>query len=202
MPVKNSLSPVINKVDLLVAEINHLRSAGPHFRIVHRFRVPGSDCLPGEEILAAFFLNRGCEYQLRLSLAQRLLFDFLARHSRLAQSARQIEFGICADDFCKHHAKNADRRTVLTRRIYRSAVRVHVRRIHYALSLAFQEAGTSIDPCKVLIVQDTAGNEVLYRLKGTCSWTHIDLTPLGHHPLLGGNDRLPDLRAGQNGAPR
>jgi hypothetical protein len=174
MPLKNSLSTVINTVDLLVAEINHLRSAGPHFRIVHRFRVPGSECLSGEETFAAFFLNRGCEYQLRLSLAQRLLFDYLARHSRLAQSAHQIEFGIRADDFCKRHAKNADGHTVLTRRIPRSAVRVHVRRIHHALSLAFQEAGMSIDPCKVLIVQNTAGNEVLYRLKGTCSWTHID----------------------------
>src|ERR1035437_6230643 len=178
MPAKNSLSPILNKVDLLIAEISHLRSAGPHFRIVHRFRMPGSDCLPGEEAAAVFLQNRGHEYQLRLSLAQRLLFDFLARHSRLAQSARQIELGIRADAFCQHHAKNANGRTVLIRRIPRSAVRVHIQRIHRALSLVFQEAGVGIDPLKVLIAQDTAGNETLYRLKATCGWTHIDLTAL------------------------
>src|SRR5208337_2766348 len=67
MPAKSSWTPVLKTMDLLISEINQFRSAGPHFRIVHRFRVPGSDCLPGEEIFAAFFVNRGCEYQLRLS---------------------------------------------------------------------------------------------------------------------------------------
>jgi hypothetical protein len=200
MSVKNSLSPVLNKVDLLIAEIRHLRSAGPHFRIVHRFRMPGSDCLPGEEAAAVFLQNRGHEYQLRLSLAQRLLFDFLARHSRLAQSARQIELGIRADGFCQHHAKNANGRTVLIRRIPRSAVRVHIQRIHRALSFAFQEAGIGIDPRKVLIAQNTAGNETLYRLKSICSWTHIDLTAHDYQPLWDGSARILERRAAQNSA--
>lgn len=189
MPTKNSLSPLLNKVDLLIAEISHLRSAGPHFRLAHRFRLPGSDCLPGEEIVAVFLVYRGHEYQLRLSLAQRLLFDYLARHSRLAQSARQIELGIRADAFCQHHAKNANGRTVLVRRIPRSAVRVHIQRIHRALSFAFREAGIGIDPRKVLIALDTAGNETLYRLKSICSWNHIDLTSYEYRQLLSRNGR-------------
>jgi len=53
--------------------------------------MPGSDCLPGEEIVAVSLMYRGREYHLQLSLALRMLFDFLARHSRLPQSARQIE---------------------------------------------------------------------------------------------------------------
>ena len=183
MPAKNSLSPVINKVDLLIAEIKHLRSAGPHFHIVHRFRMPGSDCLAGEEAAAVFLQNRGHEYQLRLSLAQRLLFDFLARHSHLAQSARQIELGMRADPFCKFHAKNANGRTVLTRRIPRSSIKEHIRRLHQALGIAFREAGMGIDPRSVLIGQDTVGNEVGYRLKATCSWTHVDLTSPEYQPL-------------------
>jgi hypothetical protein len=201
MPAKNNMSSVLNKVDLLVAEIVHLRAAGPHFRIVHRFRMPGiKGCLAAEEIFAVFLIHRGREYQLRLSLAQRLLFDYLAKHSRLAQSARQIELGIRADDFYKFHAKNANGRTVLTRRIPRSSIKEHIRRLHQALGMVFQEAGLGIDPWSVLIVQDTVGNEVGYKLKATCSWTHIDLTSRDYQPLWGGNARIPVRRAAQNSA--
>jgi len=137
MPAKNSMSSVLNVVDLLSAEIVRLRAAGPHFRIVHRFRMPGSDCQPGEEVFAVFLLYRGHEYQLRLSLSQRLLFEFLARHSRVAQSAGQIQLGIRGDDFYKFHARNADGRKPLTRRIHRTAIRVLVNRVHRAMKLVF-----------------------------------------------------------------
>jgi hypothetical protein len=140
MSSKDSLTPVLEKVHLLIAEMKYLRSTGPHFRVVHRFRIPGTDCAPGEEIVAVFLIYRGREYRLRLSLAQRILFDFLARHSRLPQSARQIELGIRADDFYKRHAANATGRAV-TRGIPRSYVKVYVRRLHRAFSLAFRDAG-------------------------------------------------------------
>ena len=192
------MSPVLNKVDLLVAEIAHLRAAGPHFHIVHRFRMPGSDCLPGEEIAAVFLVNHAYEYQLRLSLTQRILFDFIARHSRLAQSARQIELGIRADDFYKLHATNAHGRATVARRIPRSSIKEHIRRLHHALELVFQEAGIGIDPHRVLVVQDTVGNEVGYKLKATCSWTHIDLNARDCQPLWGGSPRLPERREAQN----
>jgi len=184
MPAKNSWPPVLKTVDLLIAEISHLRAAGPHFRIVHRFRMPGSEyCLPAEEIFGIFYVHRGCEYQLRLTLAQRIVFDYLARHSRIAQSTRQIELGIRTDAFCQNHAKNASGRVALTRRIPRSSIKEHIRRLHLALGLVFQEAGMSINPRNVLIVQKTVGNEALYRLKATCSWTHIDLTSPNCQPL-------------------
>jgi len=192
MPARNSLSPVLNIVDLLIAEMNHLRSAGPHFRIVHRFRMPGvTGCLPGEEVFAVFLVYRGREYQLRLSLAQRLIFDFLARHSRLAQSARQIELGIRADEFYKLHAKNAAGRTAVARKIPRSSIKVHIERLGQALDVAFREAGLNVHPGTVLVRQDTAGNEVCFRLKATCSWSHIDLTAPDCQPLWGGTGRIP-----------
>jgi hypothetical protein len=148
--------------------------------------MPGvTGCLPGEEVFAVFLVYRGAEYQLKLPLALRLLFDYLARHSHVAQSARQIEFGIRADDFYKHHAKNANGRAALTRRIPRSAVREYIKRLHYSFVLAFQEAGVSIDPRKVLIVQETVGNESGYQLKATCSWAHINLNSRESRPLSG-----------------
>lgn len=185
MSLKDSLTPILEKVDLLIAEMRHLRSAGPHFRIVHRFRIPGSDCLPGEEIVAVFLVYRGREYDLRLPLALLIVFDYFA-HSRLAQSARQIELGIRASDFYRRHAENATGGAALTRRITRSAVKEYIKRLHRALSIVFQEAGMNIDPSKVLIIQKTVGNEVRFLLKATISYTHIDLSSRDAQPLSGG----------------
>jgi hypothetical protein len=196
MPAKNSLSPVLKKVDLLVAEIAQLRASGPHFRVLYRFRMPGSSGrLPGQEIFAVFLVYRGREYQLRLTLAQRFVFEYLANHCRLAQNARQIELGIRADDFYKFHAKNANGRTVHTRRIPRSSIKEHVRRLHQALEMVFQEAGLGIEPRGVLIVQDTVGNEGVYRLRATCSRTYTDLTARDRQPLSGWRARIPEDRA-------
>jgi hypothetical protein len=187
MSLKDSLTPVLDKVDLLIAEMKHLRLAGLHFRVVHRFRMPTTHCWPGEEIVAVSLIHRGREYHLRLSLALRILFDYLARYSRVPQSARQIELGIRADDFYTRHAENATGRTIITRRIPRSAVKVYVKRLHRAFSLAFRDAGIRIDPGKVLISQKTVGNEVGYQLKASCDWIHVDLTSRNCQPLWGGN---------------
>lgn len=191
MSTRDSLTPILDKVGLLVAERRHLRSVGPQFRIVHRFRMPGSTgCLIGEEILGVFLVYRGREYCLRLSLALRILFDYLARHPRFAQSARQIEVGIRADDFYKNHAKNANGGSALTRRITRSTIRVYMERLRQALAFACQEAGVIIDPSRVLIVRETVGNEVGYQIKGSFTWTHIDLTSRKAQPSGDGGARL------------
>jgi hypothetical protein len=186
MSMKDNLTPILEKVDLLIAEMRLLRSAGPHFRIVHRFRTRGG-CFPGEEIIGVFLMYRGREYQLRLSLALRILFDFLAKHSRFAQSARQIELGIRADEFYKYHAMNASGRVALTRSIARSAIKIYMKRLSHALSLVFRAAGMGINPANVLIVQDTVGNEVGYQLKASCTWTHVDLISRNNQVLWGRN---------------
>lgn len=191
-------SQVLNTVELLMAEVRHLRSVGPHFRIVHRFRLPGSDCLPGEEILAVFLVFRGREYQLRLSAALLIIFNYLARHSRIAQSARQIEAGIRADDFYSAHAGNARGRKALVRRIPRSAVREHVKRLHHALSMVFHEAGLNIDPRRVLLVKETVSNEVQYQLRASFTWSHLDLTARDVQPLWGGKARGREPRAARS----
>jgi hypothetical protein len=62
-------------------------------------------------------------------------------------------------------------RPTLTRRIPRSSIKEHVRRLLNAIDLVFQVAGLRVDPRKVLIVQETLGNEVGYKLKATCTVT-------------------------------
>jgi len=183
MSSKRDLSSVLNAVDLIVEELSRLRSRGPQFRIIHRFRMPGSHCLPGEEICAVFLVYRGREYQLPLSPTQLLVFDFLAKHSRVAQSAKQIELGIRMDDFYIRHGMNAKSRSLLVRRIPRSSVREHIKRIRLALDLVFHEANLLLDPLKVLVIGETVSNEVQYRLKASCKWTHLDLTSRDSEPV-------------------
>jgi hypothetical protein len=163
---------VLEKLDLLLAELTELRSRGPHFRIVHRFRLPGTPCGPGEEIAAAYLVHRDREYWIRLSFALRILFDYLARHSRLPQSAAQIEAGIRADGFYSQQAATVMRNERITRGISRSYVRVYIERLRLALEKTFAEAGLLIDPGDVVRSEETVMNEVGYRLKASLEWVH------------------------------
>jgi len=163
----------IEEVEVLVAEIREFKEEGPHFRILHRFHSPGTDCAAGEEVAGVYLVYHGREFFVRLPLALRLLFDYLARHSHLPQSATQIEAGIRADQFYPRHAAATLVNGRFTRRIPRSYVRVYVERLRTALERASRETGLLMDPRAVLISQETVTNEVCYRLKAAFDWVHI-----------------------------
>ena len=165
---------LLHYCNLVFTECAELRSSGPHFRIEHRFHKPGTDCAPGEEIFAVWLVHRGKEYHLRLSLALRIMFDYLANHSRLPQSAHQIEAGIRADRFYAEHAGNAMGRVPFTRSSPRSYVRVYIERLRLALEDAFREADIPIDARSVLLSQETVMNEIGYRVRASFEWTHIN----------------------------
>jgi hypothetical protein len=172
--MRDNLDPVVDGVDLLLAELRALKSQGPHLRIMHRFREPGMLCAPGEEIVIVYIVRRGWLYPLRLSLALRMLIDYLAKHSHFPQSASQIEAGMRADPFYIKHGANAMLHNGLKRRISRSAIKEYVKRLRLALELTFREAGLSIDPRHTIVSAPTVTNEVGYRLKATAEWFHID----------------------------
>lgn len=174
LSTNDNLRPVLEKVDLLLLELRRLRSAEVHFKIVHRFRAQGSECLPGEEIAAVYLVHRGREYLIPLSLALRLVFDCLAKYSRYPQSASQIEACFRADPFYSLHGKNVANTGALRRRIARSAIKVYLQRIREALACAFREANLRLDPRDVLVSQETVMNEVGFRLRGTFQWVHVD----------------------------
>lgn len=142
--MSGNLKSLMEEIDFLVAERKDISARGPSFRIVHRFRMPGADCLPGEEIFAVCLLHRGLEYHLRLPLALRILFDYLARRSRVSQSAGQIELGIRADDFYRRHAANGTGRRAITRGMARSFVRQYARRLRQALVVRYGKLTTRL----------------------------------------------------------
>ena len=144
----------------------------PTFAIVHRFWKPETICMSGEEIFAASLEIDGQEIQLRLPLALRLLFNYLATH-RIAQSASQIEAGMRGDPFYSRHARNSGSSKNLTRRIARSSVKTYIARLRTALQIAFDEAGVALRATEILISQTTVGPEHGYQLRAAVRFVHL-----------------------------
>jgi len=163
---------VLEEIDVLLAESRELASVGPHFKIVHRSRDAGWGCLPGEDVVAAYLSYRARDYQLQFSTTTTLLFDFLARHRRIAQTASEIERSIRSDAFCIAQRRRIQRPKALP---HRTSIKMHVKRIRVALASAFKDAGFLLDPADVLISQVTNGNQVAYQLRATIAWQHVAL---------------------------
>lgn len=174
MFANDELMTIIEEVDVLLAEIRELNSEGPYFKIVHRFHAPGTDCAPGEEVAAIYIVHYGREFFVKLSLALRLLFDYLARHPHFPQSAAQIEAGIRADSFYSQHTATVMGKDKFTRSIPRSYVRVYIERLRSALKDVFLESCLLIDARAVVVAEETVMNDVGYRLKANFEWVHVD----------------------------
>ena len=169
------LVPFLRTIDLVLAEQRELAAAGPHLTIWHRFQVPGTECMPGEEIWTISLDGPRRHVPLKLSLAIRILLDYLAHHRHIPQSASQIEAGIRSDPFYTKHGSNVRASTRQMSNICRSLLKVYVPRFHDALENASVDAGLMLDLDLVLISEPTDGNELLYRLKARVDWRHIPL---------------------------
>ena len=174
MHIKDEFAEIIENVDLLLLELKIFRAAGPHLRILHQYRVPGSDCCPGEEVGAVYLVHRTREFPLRLSCTMLVVFDYLARHSYLPQTASQITAGMRADAFCSKHGANVSSVGRLVRKLSRASVKEYIKRMRAALGQTFHDAHLPLDPYGVLASEVTSSNQVGYRLRANCEWVHID----------------------------
>lgn len=179
--MNDKLAPVIDEVMLLFTELKVLQQLGPAFVIRHRFHVQGTDCLPGEEVAQISLIHRGREFPIRLSLALRLLFNYLAEHRRLPQSAKQVQAGISTDAFYTNHGANAKSGKKQTRRFSHVSIKEYVKRLRRVFAVAFLEAGLKLNPNSVLTSEQTEGNSVLYRLRATVEWIHLNGAADGRH---------------------
>jgi hypothetical protein len=130
--------------------------------------------LPGEEVVKVSLIHRGREFPLRLSLASRLLFDYLAQHRRLPQDAKQIQAAISTDAFFTNHGANAKSGKKQTRRFRDLSIKEYAKRIRRSLAKALCEAGLRFNPNAVLRSEKTESNHVSYRLRGSVEWIHVD----------------------------
>lgn len=169
----DEFAAILQEIDFALEEQSALRTSGPNFTIVHRFRAPGTHCAAGEEVTLISLVHRSRNIPLPLSLALRILFDHFARHRHLGQSAAQIEASVRNDPFYIYHGANAKTHRVRSRGVSRSSVKTYVARLRDALGRAFREAGIAVDPCTVLVSEETASNSVMYRLRGNFRWVHL-----------------------------
>lgn len=171
--MRNELEPIIRAIKLLAAEQAELTESGPRFIVVHRFSQPGTlFCTPGEAIAEVVLSHRTKRIPLPLSLRQLLLFDYLARHQCLTQCAAHIATGLNCDPFTRRHGAHCGANARLNKKVSRTAIREQIMRLRAGLRLTFRKAGLSLDPCRVLISEETTTNEVRYRLKASVNWEH------------------------------
>jgi hypothetical protein len=170
--MRSEIEPIIRGVKLLVAERAQLAGRGPHFIILHRFWKPETICTPGEAIAEVRLIHRRRETTVPLSLRLMLLFDYLARHKSLGQSAGQIAAGLSADPFTRQHGAYAGAKARLKKTVSRTSVKQQVMRLRTGLRRALRKAGLNLDPKRILISEMTVVNEVRYRLKAVVQREH------------------------------
>lgn len=171
--MKDIPQPILRVLRLVASEPP--KSPAIKFRIIHRFRKAGTICLPGEEITAVYVINRNHEGLVPLPLALRFLFDYLACHRHMPQSATQIAAGIRTSAFYRKHGMNAGLPS--RRKVSRSAIKEYIKRIRRALDLIFCEKSSGQDASQLIASVKTVGNEVQYRLCASVEWVHIEELP-------------------------
>ncbi len=163
-------SILMETIELLLAEMSVLERDGPCFQIWHRFSQ--GTCAPGEEVAGAFLSSHGEFRQLPLAVVERLIFDFLAHHKRVALDSSQIVSGLNGGWFYKEHAANSGHKQV--KKIRKASVKVLVQRIREALASSFSQAGLRFDPRDVLRSCPAEGtNKVAYKLHADVRWHHV-----------------------------
>jgi hypothetical protein len=169
------LRPIVYKAEYLLLERSILASFGVRLQIIHRFRIADVRCHDGEEVAAVLLVHGSRSVQIGLSLALRLIVDYLARHRNIGQSASQVAAGIRTSSFYRNHGANSGASS--RRKISRTAIKEYVKRIRRALSSALREVGLDVNPTQILVSHRTEGNEVLYKLRAAVEWLHEDDLP-------------------------
>jgi hypothetical protein len=162
----DSVDRIVEELEYLEAERRELLVNGPHFRILYRI-ANESVQLNRRQPVAAYLVHAGQSFQVGLGSILVQLFDYMARHNRLAQTARQIESGTHAQ-----RISGVTKSVVSPRRIPRRHVRVYADRIRAVLGPVLRKAGLEIRADAVLVSEETATNETAYRLRGTFEWLH------------------------------
>lgn len=169
------LMPIVFKAETLLFEKSRTAHSSLRLRIIHRFQSEKGKCESGEEVFVVLLLIGGRENYIPLPLAQRLLVDYLARHTFVGQSATQIAAGMRMP-FYRYHAANSG--VPMHRLISRSAIKEYVRRIRLTFSAVLTKRGIVHDPLALLASEKGEGNEALYRLRIPTEWIHqIDNSP-------------------------
>jgi hypothetical protein len=143
--------------------------------IVHRYAEVAGGCTAGEEIQSIWLVSAGRSYPVRLSTPHLILFDYLARHRNIPQTAALIAAGLQTELFYLDHGSNARGHRVVCPRTSRTAVRKQVERIRKALTESLAEAHLRLDPTDILRSEPTSSNERRYSVHADVVWEHDNI---------------------------
>jgi hypothetical protein len=172
--MSNNFTLITQELDFILVEQRTLDVCGPHIRIWHRGRKPWAQCWPGEEAASAALALSGHEFHISLSPTGLLIFDYIATHRYLPQSATEIAQGLRSEPFYREHGTNVGRGPAKQITVSRAVVKTYINRIRRALASVFAEAGLELDPYSILISETTDTNVVKYRLHATVEVVHSE----------------------------
>jgi hypothetical protein len=171
--MQDNFTPILQKIDLVIAEQAQISASGPHFVIVSQCSCQKSERALQEEVGDILLLHHGRRFSLPLSRRLGVLFDYLGRHRHLAQSATQIAIGMSVDASCRRGGERPGTRGGSRITASRTAVKQQILRLRQALSHTFDEAALTLEATRVLVSQETVTNEVRYRLKARIDWVSM-----------------------------
>jgi len=165
---------LIQEVHVALAERRDLRQRGIHLIITHARvdHVPGTACSAGEMIGDVAIGGVLGPVSLGLSDTSKLLIDCFCRY-RMPLTALRIEQIMNSDPFYFHYAANRIGRTHVALPD-RSSVRVYVWRIREQMEKVLRELGLRFDAQRILVSEATETNTLVYRLKATVEFLHVD----------------------------
>jgi len=174
LQMQNEHTAILRLVDLLLQERAELAAQGPHLTITHRFWVPGTLCMDGEEAFSVSALSYLGEMTLPLSTQLRVMTDYLARHQHVPLTVPQIAAGINSHPWFQRYGANVPGKSYRRRRISRAAAKQQVMRLRRALVAGLHKAGIALPSHAVIATVATDTNELGYFLKAVIKWRHIE----------------------------
>lgn len=164
---------ILTRIEVLLAEQAHLAQQGPHLKVICRSNEYSGDRIPREDVWTIVLTYRGKEVPLPLSFSPGLLLAYLCRTRHIPQCASQIAISI-RDADC-HHNHSGYSHAPMRRRISRSSIKTYIARIRKALDYAIKRLGAPLKSNQVLVSEEEIGsNRVLYRLRATVEWVHLN----------------------------
>lgn len=167
-----SFAQLVQEVDVALAERRDLRQRGIHMIVSHLRHIPGTACSAGEmigDISIGGFLE---PVSLGFSETSLILMDCFCRY-RMPLTALRIEEIMNSDPFYAHYAANRIGRNCVVLPD-RSSIRMYVWRIRKQMEKVFQDVGLRFDPQQILISEMTETNTLVYRLRATVEFLHVN----------------------------
>src|SRR5437764_6029579 len=107
MNIDVSIQRIVHEIQYLHAARSEQTRGQLKLVVIHGYRQPGTNCLPGETIEQIYLIAEGRWIALCVSAVGSAIIDIFARKRNRALSAQQIQFLLSSDPFIRRLGANA-----------------------------------------------------------------------------------------------